>query len=112
MKKKLQKPIDPEELNGYLTYMDYFATGEGRTIEINFCYAATPEEAKDKHRERFYPGDMDAWCYFGIGVEVYPIDSEKAKELIGNVFRFGEQLYKDLVEAGIEFHFKCHCNYS
>ena len=110
-KKKLQE--DPELYRGgFLTYMDYFATGEGRTIEINFCYADTKEEAKTKHLDRFYGTDEGARNYFGVGVDVMPINSKQAKDIIKNIFKFGKGLHHDLMHAGTEFHFKFHFNYS
>lgn len=97
---------------GFLTYVDYAATGEGRTIELNFCYADTKEEAKQKHLDRFYPDDKHSQEYFGIGVQVMRIESKKAKELLSFIFNFGKGLHKDLVNAGIEFHLKFYFNYS
>ena len=113
MRKKLRKQPDPKTYrSGFLTYMDYAATGEGRTIELNFCYADTKEDAKQKHLDRFYPNNKSSQEYFGIGVDVMSIKSKRAKDLLGHVFRFGEGLHKDLINAGIEFHLKFHYNYS
>lgn len=97
---------------GFLTYMNYAATGEGRTIEINFCYADTKEEAKTKHLDRFYGKDEAERNYFGVGVEVMRIESKEAKDLLKCIFKFGKGLHHDLCKAGIEFHFKFHFNYS
>ena len=110
MKKKLQKKIIPEVLNGYLTYMDYCATGEGRTIQFNFCYAATPDDARQKHLDRFYPNDTGAQNYFAIGVDIMLIESKDAKETLESYFFKG--IHKPLKEAGTEFHFSFHWNYS
>jgi hypothetical protein len=111
--KKLQKNPNPEMYRGgFLTRMDYAATGEGRTIELNFCYADTKEEAKQKHLDRFCPSDPAAQEYFGVGVEVLRIESKKAKSLLEGFFKFGKGLHKDLVKAGIEFHLKIYVNYS
>ena len=111
MKKKITKS-DPDEYRGFLTYMDYAATCEGRTFELNFCYADTEAEAKQKHLDKFLPNDKRSQDYFGIGVEVMPIESEKAKKLLGLIFCFGKGLHKDLCEAGIEFHLKYYVNHS
>ena len=113
MKKKLRKQPDPEMYRGgFLTYMDYAATGEGRTIELNFCYADTKAEAKQKHLDRFYPDDKRSQEYFGAGTQVMRIESKKAKELLSFFFCHGGGVHRDLVGAGIEFHLKFHFNYS
>ena len=108
-KKKVTKN---DECKAWLTFMDYFATEEGRTLEMNFCYADTKKQAKEKHLDRFVGEEKESRDYFGVWVEVYPIESKKAKELLVQLFQFGEHFHKNLVEAGIEFHLKCHCNYS
>jgi len=110
MKKKSQKKIDPEVLDGYLTYMDYVATGEGRTIQINFCYAENPETAHQKHLDKFYPNDKKAQEYFGVDVDTMPIESKKAKDVLKTFFSDG--MHTPLKEAGIDFHFCFHFNYS
>ena len=110
MKKKLQKKTDPEVLNGYLTYMDYCATGEGRTIQFNFCYAEKPEDALQKHLDRFFPNDQPAQNYFSVGVDIMLIESKEAKDLLKAFFFDG--VHKPLKEAGTEFHFCFHWNYS
>jgi len=103
---------EPEYYNQYLTYMDYFATGEGRTIEIFYALAMTEKEARQKHLDKFYPNDAAAQNYFGPGVEVMDAKSKKAKDLIKHIFKFGAGLHKDLIKAGCEFHFKFHFNHS
>lgn len=96
----------------FLTYMDYAATGEGRTVEINFCYADSEEEAKQKHLDRFYGSNKEAQDFFRVDVDVMRLESPEAKNLLKNVFKFGGGLHKDLLKAGIEFHLKFHFNYS
>ena len=107
--KKLQKAI---KLERYISFMDYFATGEGRTIEINFCYAANPREAKAKHKARFYPGNMDAWEYFGPDVEVANTESKRATRVITAIFNNPDIVLDALNKAGVELHFRFHFNYS
>lgn len=103
----------PYEYQGFLTYMDYLATGEGRTIEINFCYANNEANAKEKHLDRFYEKDNSAARnYFGVGIEVFPIESKNAQDIIESFFASGKQLHEDLRSAGLEFHFKFHFNHS
>lgn len=114
MKKKLQKKETVSETyrGGFLTYMDYAATGEGRTVELNFCYADTKAEALQKHLDKFYPDDKSAQNYFGVGVDVVRIESRKAKDLITDIFNHGQGMWKTMCEAGVEFHMKFHFNYS
>ena len=97
---------------GYLTYMDYAATGEGRTIEFNFCYADNKKQAKERHLDRFCGDNKASRDYFGVGVAVYRIEDKKSKKLLQEVFQLGDHFHKNLVEAGIEFYLKCYCNYS
>jgi len=96
----------------YLTYMDYFATGEGRTIEINYCFADNKEEAKIKHLDKFSVTSDSARNYFGPCIDVMPANSKKAKDIINYMFKFGNRLHKDLTKAGLEFHFKFYFNYN
>lgn len=107
-----KKKLQTETYQGFLTYMDYLAMGEGRTIEINFCYADGYTEAKQKHLDRFYPNNPDAQKYFGVNVDVMSIKSKHAQDTLKGIFRFGKQFYKDIRDAGTEFHFKFHFNYS
>lgn len=103
------------EYKGFLTCMDYFATGEGRTIELNFCYCDTKEEAKEKHLDRFIgkdPKDLAARNYFGVGVEVMKIESKKAKEVLMDMFKHGEGTWNALRKGGVEFHYKFYFNFS
>ena len=114
MKKKLQKKETVSETyrGGFLTYMDYFATGEGRTVELNFCYADCEEEALQKHLYRFYPNNKSAQNYFGVGVDVFEIKSREAKDLLTDMFNRGQGMWKAMCEAGVEFHMKFYFNYS
>ena len=105
----------PHERRGYLTYMEYFATGEGFTYEINFCYADTKQEAIEKHLDRFIgtdPNKQSARNYFGVGVVAYESDSKKAEEMINHLFKDGGAILHHLNTAGIEFHFKFYYNHS
>lgn len=101
-----------ETYHRFLTILDYFATGEGRSTEINLCFANSEEEAKNKHLDRFYGNDQSARNYFGVGIEVMPFESKRAKDLFKNVFRFGKGFHQDLCKAGLEFYFKAHVNHS
>ena len=90
--------------------MDYAATGEGRTIQFNFCYAEKPDDALQKHLDRFFPNDKSAQNYFGVGVDTMLIESKKAEDILKEFFYAG--MHKPLKEAGTEFHFCFHWNYS
>jgi hypothetical protein len=97
---------------GYLSFMDYFATGEGRTTEFNFCYADSKEEAKDNHLDKFVGERKEARDYFGSGIKVVTVKSTEAKTLLDTFFKNGELLQENLIKAGIEFHMKFYVNYS
>jgi arginine decarboxylase-like protein len=107
-----KKKVTDKLLKSYLTYMDYFATGEGRTVELNLCFVDTVKEAREKHLDMFVGDRKEARDYFGAGVVVMPIKSKQAKELISNIFKFGKGLHQNLFEAGVEFHLKVYFNYN
>ena len=110
MKKKLQKE---GVFKTYITFMDYFATGEGRTIEINFCYAFTPKAAIDKHLAYFYGNDhQSAANYFGIDVEAAELESKRAKEVLRSIFKKSDSIIKTLKMGGQEFRYKFRFNLS
>jgi hypothetical protein len=112
MKKKVTKP-DPDFYRAaYITYMDYFATGEGRTLEINFCYADSDKEAIERHLDRFYGKDDAGRQYFGVGVEAARVGSKRAKEVISSIFKRPQVILDALKNAGVEFHWKFYFNYS
>jgi len=96
----------------YISFMDYFATGEGRTIEINFCYAANPVEAIIKHLDYFYGDDQSARGYFGIGVEAVELESKRAKEIISVIFTNPEGMIDILKRGGQELRWKFRFNFS
>ena len=112
--KELQKQLPDTELHrGFLTYMEYGATGEGMTYEINFCYADNKEEAIEIHLDRFIgKTNKSARDYFRVGVAVYDSKSTKAMELLEYFFKNNVDIFKHLNGAGQEFHFKLHYNYS
>jgi hypothetical protein len=111
-KKKVTKQESGLYRHGYFTFMEYFATGEGFTYEINFCYADTKKEAIEKHLDRFVGDRKESRDYFGCGVAVYRSDSKKAADLIKQFFVHHEAFIKHMNAAGIEFYFKTYYNYS
>jgi len=92
--------------------MEYFATGEGVTYEIHFCYAYSKKEAIKKHLDRFYGNDVAAKNYFKPGVYAYKSDSKKCQDLICNVFAEGGNIYRNINSAGMDFQFRFHYNHS
>jgi len=114
MKKKLQikNGIDSNIMDSYITYMEYFATGEGMTYEINFCYAIDKKEAIEKHLDRFYGKNKRAKDYFRVGIVAFESKSKKAEEILNEFFKEERKLLTHLNNAGTEFHFKIHYNYS
>lgn len=96
----------------YLIYFEYFATGEGHTIELYMAIAANEEEAKQKYFNVVYPSDLKAQQYFGNHTTVVELDSEQGKEIIFAFFKEAESLYEALKLGGGEFHYKMYYNLS
>lgn len=113
-KKKLQKSLPKTSCyrNEYITYMEYFATGEGFTYEINFCYADTKKEAIEKHLDRFGVTDEAGRQYFGVGIEVNKLGSKRAKEILASLFTMPDSIIEHLKNAGLDLYFRFHYNYS
>ena len=110
MKKK--KVIESDKYIGYLTLMEYFATGEGFTSEINFSYAYNKKEAIEKHLDRFNVIDKGTRDYFRPGIEACEFNGKKAKEIFTWAFHNGDAMYEHMNKAGREFYFKIHYNHS
>jgi hypothetical protein len=100
------------EYNVFLTYMEYFATGEGLTIEILMSMTDTAEQAKEKHLDKFVGTRQEARDYFIKGLDVYPIKSKEAKDLLDQYFKNVDWLHEQLATGGVEFHFKYYVNHS
>lgn len=96
----------------YLTYFEYFATGEGHTIELYMIIASNEAEAKQKHLDASYSSDLDAQAYFGEGINVVELESGTGKEIIFALFKEPESLYESLIRGGRDFHFKLYYNLS
>ena len=99
-------------LKRYLTFFEYFATGEGHTIEIYIVFASNEDEAKQKHLDAAYPSNSSAQLYFGKGLTAVELDSEKGKQIIFAFFKEAESLYEALKIGGREFHYKMYYNLS
>ena len=113
-KKKVTKTeTETEEYrDGYVTYMNYFATGEGMTHEIQFCWADSPKEAKEKHLDKFGYKDAEGRKYFGAGVVVYQYQSKDARELLKQFLVDGEKISNIMQSAVFDFHMKLYWNFS
>ena len=100
------------KLKGFLTYMEYFATGEGMTIEFLLSFTDTAKQAKEKHLDKFVGKREESRDYFGNGIVVYPIKSPKAKALLDQYFKNVDWLHHQLIAGGIDFHVKYYVNHS
>ena len=96
----------------YITCLDYFETGCGRTIHIGLYYASLKIEAIKKHIENNYPNDKKAQEYFQKYVCAYPLDSEEAKNVVNSFLL--PFVYDTLLMGSREgdFNVKLHYNYS
>ena len=96
----------------YLTYLDYFATGEGRTIELYMVIAANEADAKKKHLDGSYPANLVAQTYFGEYISLVEFESDNGKEIFFSFFKEAAFLYESLKLGGVDLHFKLHYNLS
>jgi hypothetical protein len=96
----------------YLVYFEYFATGEGHTIEISMIIATNEEEAKHKYFNTAFASDVNAQSYFEKDISVVELDSERGKEIIFTLFKEADSLYETLKLGGREFHYKMYYNLS
>lgn len=100
-------------MKSYVTFMDYVATGEGRTIEILYSFADDKEEAVKKHFLFFKYITKESQDYFRQDIMVYDIDDPKLEITLNGLFKENSKwIYKVLNEATQEFCFKWHFNYS
>ena len=100
-------------MKSYVTFMDYFATGEGRTIELYYCQAKNKKSALKKHLDFFGYKTKEAQDYFGLDIATYDVDDPKLESVLNAVFKGNsEWIYKVLREAVIDFSFKFYFNYS
>jgi len=107
-----EKVTESEYYKVFLTYMEYFATGEGLTLEILLSMTDTPDEAQQKHLDRFVGSRQEARDYFIKGIEVFPMESKEAKDLLDKYFKNVDWLHDQLATGGGEFYWKYHVNHS
>jgi hypothetical protein len=92
--------------------MNYFATGEGMTHEIQFCWADNPQEAIEKHLDRFGYKDEKGREYFKVGVVAHNYKSKEAKELFATFLKDGDKMFHIMQDAAFDFQFKVYWNFS
>lgn len=86
-------------------FSDYFATGEGRTIQVLITYAESKEEALEKFGKRFDP-------YFAMGADAEEgiIENELTKYL------FSAEMFKNVKKmegkANVRLSGELHFNFS
>lgn len=108
----MPEDVTNQPLKGFLTYMEYFATGEGMTIEFLFSHTDTHEEAKEKHLDKFIGNQKESRDYFGAGIDVMPIESDRAYKILDHHFKNAQWLHDQLKTGGIEFYWKYYVNHS
>lgn len=92
--------------------MNYFATGEGMTHEINHCWADNPQEAIEKHLKEFGNKTKSSRDYFRPGVEAMLASSKDAKKLLMRFFKDGGKMFHIMQDAAFELHMKLYWNFS
>lgn len=92
--------------------MNYFATGEGMTHEINTCWADNEKEALEEHLDSFGYKDASSRNYFGAGIVVMDASSKDAKDLMCDFLKDGDKLFHLMQEAVFELHLKLYWNLS
>lgn len=65
-------PAVTEPLRLYTTHLLYVATGAGLRQEALLLMASSDAEARARHLDTFYPGDLPSQQYFSVGVDVFP----------------------------------------
>jgi hypothetical protein len=97
----------------WVTYMDYFATGEGMTIQMAMVAAKTKKEAVEKHLDLFEIEEKSIRDYFSRGVSVMNPTSHTAKKLFADYLVNGVAVLDNLAKAwSANFKFEVHYNHS
>jgi len=99
----------------YTGVIDYFATGEGRSVWVARVGGATIEQAKEHFKNSFKSfDDVTFWDYFSIGLDVYDdgIKEEraKAKKILDSLLK--RRLVNSLFTEYIDWSMKLHYNFS
>jgi len=100
-------------MKSYITFIDYFATGEGRTIELRYCQAKNKKSAIEKHLKFFEYLNEDVKNYFRYYIVAYDVNDPNLEITLKGLFEGNsEWIYKVLNKAAIDFHFKFHFNFN
>jgi|APFre7841882654_1041346.scaffolds.fasta_scaffold680560_1 proline racemase len=90
----------------YTITSDYYATGEGRTLSIVYCFAQDEAAALEQFKKTVYGGD---WYVLGATViEGFDFDNEVARYLITAAVK--AQLLDE--RCNLAFSSQLHFNYS
>lgn len=113
---KKSKNIDVPVVNRnrYVTYMEYFATGEGVTHEVATCFAKNNEEAVNLHLKQFGNKTKADRDYFRPLVVALSLDDngDDVKKLLERFFTDGKQMFRLMRENTFDLHFKVYWNFS
>ena len=96
----------PYTRRGYITFLDYAATGEGHTVEIHSCWADNEEDAIKKHFIYFKYKGNSVRDHFRPGMVVMDSSGEEAKDLLMHYFKDGAKMFSILQDAPFELSFR------
>lgn len=96
----------PYTRRGYITFLDYAATGEGNAVEIHHCWADSEEGAINKHLTHFKYKGKSVRDHFRPAIIVMDSTGEEAKDLLMHYFKDGEKMFMVLQDAAFELSFK------
>lgn len=100
-------------MRAWITYMDYFATGEGQTLQLALVFAKTKSEAQERHLDAFNIKEKSTRKYFKTGISAVSPKSKTAVALFNEYFTNGEGLLRNITHAwGAAFKFEVHYNFS
>lgn len=106
----IQEPV--KKILNYLTVQDYFATGEGRLVEVTICRCQTEEEAIERHLIAFNHIKAEDKTFYKQGLEVCLLDSPLARECLGTWFKDPSLITEHWVHGGQDFKFSFKFNRS
>lgn len=103
-------PIEGADRMAYITYSDYFATGEGTTIEIQFCWAETSQKAIEEHLNKFGYIIKSSREYFRPGILVFDYRDPKVLKLFNEIFVNGKHHFEVMHNAAFDLKLQLHWN--
>ena len=104
--------ISPPKIFNYLTVQDYFATGEGRLVEVTICSCSSEAEAVEHHLKAFDHTLKHDADFYKRGLEVCFLDSPMAKELLETWFKDASLITDHWIHGGQDFKFRFKFNRS